>query len=72
MSKHYSTARTGRLSFDEEDKRGIKRVEKGRNKVDKHKKRIYTMAESLNPDDEAFDEYLDHAEVSYQRFKKSK
>lgn len=55
--------------FDDDEKRGIKRVEKGRNKVDKYKKRIYNMASSLDPNDEAFDDYLEYEEMNYRRSK---
>lgn len=57
-----------RNDFEDDDKK-IKKIEKGRNKVDKYKKRIYNMATSLDPDDEAFDEYLDNEDVQYKRFK---
>lgn len=55
-------------SYDDDDL-PRKKVEKGLNKVDKYKKRIYNMAASLDPDDEAFDEYLDNEAVQYKRFK---
>lgn len=54
---------------DFDDDKRLKKTEKGRNKTDKYKKRIYNMATSLNPDDEAFDEYLDNEAVQYKRFK---
>lgn len=46
-----------------------KKIVKGNHKVDKHKKRVYNMATSLKPDDIAFDEYLDEADVEVKRFK---
>lgn len=58
-----------KASFDDEDGKRMRRVEKGSNKLDKHKKRIYNMATSLDLDDEAFDEYLDHEEVTFRRLK---
>ena len=59
---------TDRKDFDEDEGRQ-KRVEKGRNKNNKYKKKLYNMATSLKPDDEAFDEYLDYEDVSNKRFK---
>jgi hypothetical protein len=58
-----------KLDFEDDESRKHKKSEKGRNKVDKYKKRVYNMATSLNPDDEAFDEYLDYEEAMYRRFK---
>ena len=46
----------------------MRRVEKGTQKIDKHRKIIYNVA-SLNKDDDAFDEYLDYAYAN-QKFKK--
>ena len=52
--------------YDREKK--MRRVEKGTQKIDKHRKIIYTVA-SFNKDDDAFDEYLDYAYAN-QKFKK--
>jgi hypothetical protein len=38
----------------------MRRVEKGTQKIDKHRKIIYNVA-SLQKDDDVFDEYLDYA-----------
>ncbi len=46
-------------SFDREKR--IHRVEKGKNKIDKHRKIIYNYASSKNTEDDAFDDYLDYA-----------
>jgi hypothetical protein len=46
----------------------MRRVEKGTQKIDKHRKIIYNVA-SFNKDDDAFDEYLDYAYAN-QKFKK--
>ena len=46
----------------------LRRVEKGTQKIDKHRKIIYNVA-SFNKDDDAFDEYLDYAYAN-QKFKK--
>ena len=48
----------------------IKLVEKGRHKVDKHRKIIYDMASTLSPDDEAFDEYLEHEQLQQTKNKR--
>lgn len=47
-----------RQDDDSETNRKPHKVEKS-NRIDKHRKRIYNMVESLDLDDEAFDEYLD-------------
>lgn len=52
--------------YDREKK--MRRVEKGTQKIDKHRKIIYNVA-SFNKDDDAFDEYLDYAYAN-QKFKK--
>ena len=52
--------------YDREKK--LCRVEKGTQKIDKHRKIIYNVA-SFNKDDDAFDEYLDYAYAN-QKFKK--
>jgi hypothetical protein len=47
-------------TFDSYDKeKRIHRVEKSKNKLDKHRKIIYNYASSK--EDDAFDEYLDYA-----------
>lgn len=46
----------------------MRRVEKGTQKIDKHRKIIYNVA-SFNKDDDAFDEYLDYAYAN-QKIKK--
>lgn len=46
-------------AFDREKK--IHKVEKGKNKIDKHRKFIYNYASSENFEDDAFDEILDYA-----------
>lgn len=53
---------------DSETNRRPHKVQKG-NRIDKHRKRIYTMVESLDLDDEAFDEYLDDEYENAQRNK---
>jgi len=45
-------------SFDKEKK--IHRIEKNKNKLDKHRKIIYNYVSSQEQDD-TFDEYLDYA-----------
>lgn len=52
--------------YDREKK--MRRVEKGTQKIDKHRKIIYNVA-SFNKDDDAFDEYLDYA-YDNQKIKK--
>ena len=52
--------------YDREKK--MRRVEKGTQKIDKHRKIKYNVA-SFNKDDDAFDEYLDYAYAN-QKFKK--
>jgi len=46
-------------TLDREKK--IHRVEKGKNKIDKHRKFIYNYASSNNYEDDAYDEILDYA-----------
>lgn len=54
--------------FSDKEKR-IKIVEKGKYKVDKHRKAIYNMASSCD-DDDAFDEYIDNVNQTYDKFKR--
>lgn len=56
-------------NFDFDEKR-MKNIEKGKNKVDKHKKRLYNMASSIDSyDDDAFDEYMIIQDEVWNRFK---
>lgn len=50
-------------NFDALDReKRIHKVEKGKNKIDKHRKFIYNYASSSNiEDDDAYDEILDYA-----------
>ena len=58
-----------RHDLDDEDVRSYKKPTKGRDKINKYKKKIYNMATSLDLDDEAFDEYLDYEDLNYRRNK---
>ena len=58
-------------NFDYDEKR-MKNIEKGKNKVDKHKKKLYNMASSLksfDDADDAFDEYMVNEKEIWERFK---
>jgi len=46
-------------AFDKEKR--IHRVDKNKNKLDKHRKIIYNYASSKIIEDDTFDEYLDYA-----------
>lgn len=49
-------------NFDSIDReKRIHRIEKSKNKLDKHRKIIYNYASSKSNEDDAFDEYLDYA-----------
>lgn len=56
-------------SFDDNFEGRQKKVEKGRNKHHKYKKKLFVMASTLQSDDEAFDEYIDYEDASQRRFK---
>jgi hypothetical protein len=58
-------------NFDYDEKR-MKNIEKGKNKVDKHKKKLYNMAsslKSLEDADAAFDEFMVIEQEIWDRFK---
>ncbi len=49
-------------TYDAHDKeKRIHRVEKNKNKLDKHRKIIYNYASSKITEDDALDDYLDYA-----------
>jgi len=53
-------SKTKRDEFDKEVK--IKKIEKGKHRIDKHRNLFYNMALSQNKEtDDAFDEFYDYA-----------